>query len=374
MKNNHESDDALAAKPAVRASSTPTQMPGGWTESSADWVVPPSNASVDSPRAEPAALQASGLSVSYGKNYALQDVTFTLNQGDTLGLLGLNGAGKSTLLKVLSGAVAPATGTVQIGDQELFANVIDTRMQIGYAPDTPAVFPEFRVTEFLRYIARMRRINKRQINTSVNSIVERCGLGEVGNRIIGNLSTGYQQRVNIAQALIHSPKILILDEPGNGLDPVQLMEIRQLVSNLAPQQATIFSSHLLSEVNAVCNRVLVINSGRQVFDASLTTLSDQTNRAFEITLTNDNRPDQNPPTDHIFTHLPGVNHACKATDTKRWLVSGESLTAAHLKNMLQSRGLTVHINNSDNFLESLFKQLADTTKPATTGINSTGRA
>ena len=175
----------------------------GWTESSSDWEVPPRNNTTTSPAPATVALQARDLKFRYGAKQALSEVSFTLYQGDTLGLLGLNGAGKSTLLKVLAGALAPDTGTVHVGDNELFERTIAGRMDIGYAPDKPAVYPEFRVTEYLRFIARMRRIPRRNIKTAVDRVIERCTLGGVQKRIIGNLSTGFQQRINIAQALIH---------------------------------------------------------------------------------------------------------------------------------------------------------------------------
>lgn len=359
-KNNTVIDaasDATQAEPAVNRTKTKAQIQG-WTESSSDWLVPTDNAAVTSPAPSHVALQASNLAFSYGSMQALSDVTFTLLQGDTLGLLGLNGAGKSTLLKILAGALAPDQGTVHVGDNELFESTIAGRMDIGYAPDKPAVYPEFRVTEFLRFIARMRRIPRQQINVSVDRVIERCGLGGVRKRIIGNLSTGFQQRINIAQALIHSPGVLILDEPTNGLDPVQLLEMRALVTSLAPEQATIFSSHQLSEVNSICNRVVLIHNGSQIMDASLDTLTNNENTTFEIWLEgNENTIN--------LTELPGVSCANQITHD-HWLLTGKSLTTEHLTTMLASRGMrVVNATQTENYLESLFRQLAltDQTNP-----------
>jgi len=275
------------------------RKPAGWSESSSDWNTPPVEAS--RPSASPVALIASDLKVAYGSKIALSDISFTLYRGDTLGLLGLNGAGKSTLLKVLSGALAPHQGTVHIGENELYENQIAARMDIGYAPDRPAIYPEFRVKEFLNFIARMRRIPKSKQAPSVDLAIDKCALGEVNNRIIGNLSSGYQQRVNLAQALIHEPNILVLDEPANGLDPVQLMEMRELITTLTEEQATIFSSHLLPEVNTVCNRVLLIHTGEQILDLSLEKLSHKDNRTFELTIEADSAID--------LSTLPGVTDA-----------------------------------------------------------------
>ena len=339
---------ATQAEPVANPDNTPVRAQG-WTESSSDWQIPPRNAGVTSQAPAPVALQARDLAYRYGAKQALSDVSFTLYQGDTLGLLGLNGAGKSTLLKMLAGALAPDTGTVHVGDNELFETTIAGRMNIGYAPDKPAVYPEFRVVEFLRFIARMRRIPRRNIKTAVDQVIERCALGSVRKRVVGNLSTGFQQRINIAQALIHTPDVLILDEPTNGLDPVQLIEMRELITGLAPQQATIFSSHQLPEVNAICNRVFLIHNGLQVMDASLDKLSDSSNTTFEVRLDDSN---------FNLQDLPGVSSASQIT-SGHWLVSGKSLTTEHLTTMLTSRGQQINsISPAENYLESLFRQLA----------------
>lgn len=319
----------------------------GWSESSSDWNAPPIETG-PTPAPTPAALIANNLRVYYGANPTLKDVSFTLYQGDTLGLLGLNGAGKSTLLKVLSGALAPHAGTVHIGEHELYENQIETRKQIGYAPDKPPVYPEFRVSEFLGFIARMRRIPKPRCKHAVNDAIERCALGEVKHRIIGNLSSGYQQRVNLAQALIHQPRILVLDEPANGLDPVQLMEMRELITTLTSEQATIFSSHLLPEVNAICNRVMLIHTGQQILDSPLKQLCHKDNNSFELHVEGDAQLDD----------LPGISNACKLAD-KHWIVTGKLMTEAHLKTMLESRAIKlISLRAVNDYLEGLFQKLS----------------
>jgi len=370
VKNNNNTDNPLTdasgiasvkethAAPETQHRKIQPQVEG-WTESSSDWDVPPHNFDVTTPSPTPIVLQAQDVSVRYGALQALNQISFTLYQGDTLGLLGLNGAGKSTLLKVLAGALAPDTGTVHIGQHELFERTIAARMDIGYAPDIPAVYPEFRVTEFLRFIARMRRIPRGKIKSCINNVIERCALGDVQKRIIGNLSSGYQQRINIAQALIHTPQILILDEPTNGLDPVQLMEMRELIVSLAPEQATIFSSHLLSEVDAICNRVILVSKGTQILDTSHSSLVDAETTAFEVQLEKNNN--------FSLKDLPGIVEANKISSgfssnsgsTDHWLVTGKSITTEYLKTTLNTRGQQiVKITKIDNYLESLFRQLA----------------
>ena len=330
----------------------------GWSESSSDWNAPPIE-SEHAPAPTPAALIANNLCVQYGSTPTLKDVSFTLYQGDTLGLLGLNGAGKSTLLQVLSGALAPNSGTVHVGDHELYESQIETRMQIGYAPDKPPVYPEFKVSEFLGFIARVRRIPRSRCKQSINDAIERCALGEVKNRIIGNLSSGYQQRVNLAQALIHQPRILVLDEPANGLDPVQLMEMRELITTLTSEQATIFSSHLLPEVNAICNRVMLIHTGQQILDSPLKQLSHKDNNSFELHIENEAQ----------LHDLPGIANACRLAE-KHWIVTGRLMTEAHLKTMLESRAIKlISLRSVNNYLEGLFQRLAPGDQAASNGDN-----
>ena len=202
--NNKNTDNPLTDAENVETIAEPLAKPNqkavqaqGWADSSSDWDAPPGDDTATSPAPTPIALQARDLAFRYGAKQALSEVSFTLHQGDTLGLLGLNGAGKSTLLKIVAGALAPHNGTVHVGDNELFESTIAGRMNIGYAPDKPAVYPEFRVIEFLRFIARMRRIPRKNISATVDRAIERCALGGVQKRIIGNLSTGFQQRINI---------------------------------------------------------------------------------------------------------------------------------------------------------------------------------
>ncbi len=323
-----------------------------WTENSSDWDAPLAPALKSEPTQQSLAMQAEDLHLRYGPTQILSGISFTLHHGDTLGLLGLNGAGKSTLLKALSGAMAPERGSVHIGNNELYQNPLAARMDIGYAPDKPAIYPEFRVIEFLKFIATMRRIPKTKINSAIDNVVERCNLGEVRQRVIGNLSSGYQQRVNLAQAMIHSPRVLILDEPANGLDPVQLIEMRYLISTLSPDQATIFSSHSLSEVSAVCNRVLLVHSGHSILDSSIDLLSNSSNATFDLKLAGSNEID--------VAALPGLLAACRIK-SNHWMVTGSCMTAAHLNTLLVSRGQKIlSMTKTDNYLDSLFRQLGAT--------------
>jgi len=218
MKSDVAEDPEAATTISPDTAKTVRQSPRVWTESSSDWTAPPSG-QVGGKSDTPIALQAQSVDVQYGKRHAIENLNLTLYRGDTLGLLGLNGAGKSTFLRVLAGALAPHGGSVHVAQNEVYSDLIAARENIGYAPETPAVYPDYRVIEFLQLIARLRRIDKTKRKKAVAEIMDRCALSNVSKRVIGNLSTGYQQRVNLAQAMIHKPSVLILDEPVNGLDP-----------------------------------------------------------------------------------------------------------------------------------------------------------
>ena len=260
-----------------------------------------------------ALLCADGVSMRYGDQRALQNIDLSVKAGETVGLLGLNGAGKSTLLKILSGVLTTHQGYVSIAGVSLSRAPINARRQLGYAPDTPPLYAEFRVLEFLRFAAKLRRMKGIEANRAVERVIELCQLGDVQKRVIGNLSHGYQQRINLAQAMVHQPALLILDEPTNGLDPAQLLEIRSLIKNLGSEQATIFSSHQLAEVQANCQRVVLIDTGRKILDLGMDQLTDDNYSTVEVRL-------KQAASDSDFQHLPGFVAAC-AVNPKHWLLT-----------------------------------------------------
>jgi ABC-2 type transport system ATP-binding protein len=212
-------------------------------------------------------LVARGLTRRYGARAALVGLDLTLARGDCLGLLGLNGAGKSTTLKILSGVLAPHAGTVSIGGHDLARAPLAAKRLLGFLPDLPPLFPDARVDEYLGLCARLREV--RELEAAVARAKARCGLVDVGARLIRNLSKGYQQRVGLAQAIVHEPALLVLDEPTVGLDPVQIRDVRLLVAELAREHAVILSTHLLAEVQQICTRVAVLHEGRLVHEGPL---------------------------------------------------------------------------------------------------------
>ena len=216
-----------------------------------------------------ALLSVRSLERRFGTKQVLRGLNFTLSPGEVLGLLGRNGAGKTTCLRILSGTLAPSSGQVRIRGLDLSDAPIAARRHLGYLPETPPLYPEMRVDEYLHFCARLRRIPPGSVGRVVRRVKQRCGLEQVGRRLLGKLSKGYRQRAGLAQALIHEPDLVILDEPTDGLDPVQIREVRALIRELAPSCGVILSSHALSEVEAVCNRVLILREGEVLHETAI---------------------------------------------------------------------------------------------------------
>ncbi|MGA7979514.1 MAG: ATP-binding cassette domain-containing protein [Chromatiaceae bacterium] len=210
-----------------------------------------------------------GLERRYGERTALAAIDLHMARGEILGLLGPNGAGKTTCLQVLSGNLLPTAGTVQIHGIDLSRRPRHAKRHIGYLPERPPLYPEMRVDEYLAYCARLHRVPRLSLGKAIDRVKGRCGLAEVGRRLVGRLSKGYRQRVGIAQAIIHEPDLVILDEPTDGLDPVQIREVRELVRSLAASSGVILSSHILPEVQAVCTRVVILRDGRALHEERL---------------------------------------------------------------------------------------------------------
>ena len=214
-------------------------------------------------------IEVEHLTKNYGPRSAVKDLSFQINQGEVVGFLGPNGAGKTTTMNILA-CILPATeGKARVCGFDTFDQSLEIRKVIGYLPETPPLYQDMVVSKFLEFSAGLRNVPKKKISAAVDRVLEQCGLGEVRQRIIGRLSKGYQQRVGLAQAMIHDPKILILDEPTIGLDPIQIIEIRKLIQEVGTSRTILLSSHILPEVTQLCQRVIIINEGEIVAMDSL---------------------------------------------------------------------------------------------------------
>jgi len=230
-------------------------------------------------------IEVSHLTKMYGPRTAIDDLSFTVQKGEIVGFLGPNGAGKSTTMKILTGFMPASSGTALVAGFDVFDDPIEVKRNVGYLPETPPVYLEMQVGEYLEYAARLHQVPQSSLRSSVDSAIQKTSLGDVRNRIIGNLSKGFRQRVGLAQALVHNPKVLILDEPTVGLDVAQIIEIRELIKSLAGDHTVILSSHILPEITATCQRVLVIAKGKIVAQDSLEKLTTRLKRGLLYTMT-----------------------------------------------------------------------------------------
>jgi len=223
----------------------------------------------------PITLSVQNLSHSYGNYTAVHDVNLKLMHGEVLGLLGPNGAGKTTTMRMLTGNLAPSAGSINICGVDLLEKPREAKAHLGYLPEIPPLYQDMTVDEFLRFVAKLHQVDGLNIHTALDSVKKRCGLIDRGKQLISTLSKGYQQRVGIAQAIIHSPDIIILDEPTVGLDPNQMREIRELIRALGSTSSVILSTHILSEVESVCDRVNIMHQGQLVLNETLTALKEK---------------------------------------------------------------------------------------------------
>ncbi|MBC8479463.1 MAG: ATP-binding cassette domain-containing protein [FCB group bacterium] len=213
-------------------------------------------------------IQIENLVKHYGEVKAVQGISFEVNDGEILGFLGANGAGKSTTLKVMTGYLTPTSGNVRVNDLNILDNSLEIRQQVGYLPELNPLYPEMRVYDLLQFTASIRNINGKAFREALARVVDQCGLTGVIHRRVSECSKGYKQRIGLATAMIHDPKILILDEPVTGLDPNQIREIRGLIKDLGREKMVIISSHILQEIEATVDRIVIIDDGEIVADGT----------------------------------------------------------------------------------------------------------
>lgn len=211
-----------------------------------------------------AMIEVQNLTKRYRDRSAIEGLTFSVNEGDILGFLGPNGAGKSTTMKILTGFLPPSEGTAKVAGFDVFEQPLEVKRRIGYLPETPPLYPEMTVRGYLKFVAELKRLPGRGLKAELERVAGLTGLSDIMDRVIQNLSKGYKQRVGIAQALLGSPPVLILDEPTEGLDPSQRADVRSLIKKLAGKHTLILSTHILPEVTMTCEKVLIIHQGRMV--------------------------------------------------------------------------------------------------------------
>jgi ABC-2 type transport system ATP-binding protein len=230
-------------------------------------------------------VEANGLCMNFGPVVAVSEASFKAVPGQVLGLLGPNGAGKTTTMRILTTQIIPTAGGARVAGYDILKDAVEIRRRVGYLPETPPLYPEMEVAEYLDFVGKARGLNSADLKKRVDYVVNTCGLREVYRTTVGTLSRGYAQRTGLAQALIHDPEVLILDEPTSGLDPIQIVGVRDLVKSLAHKKTVIFSTHILQEVEAISDRVVIITEGVIVADGTIDELRARVTHKQHFTLT-----------------------------------------------------------------------------------------
>lgn len=287
----------------------------------------------------------------YSGHCAVQDLSFELHRGEVLGLLGPNGAGKTTTMNMIAGSLAPSSGRICLNGVDLLEKPLEAKARLGYLPENPPLYRELTVDEYLHYCARLNRIPRNTEDEAVQQAKARCGLASSGNRLIGNLSKGYQQRVGIAQAIIHNPAVVILDEPTVGLDPIQIREIRELIQELGAEHGVILSTHILPEVQTVCNRVLILHEGEPAYSGTLKNEAKQEANSLLIRLAR-------PPEQSSLAGLPGVEAVEELEDKQYRLGLANGTAISTLAEQLVQNGWGLEeLTPERPGLEQIFVQL-----------------
>ena len=224
-----------------------------------------------------AAITVENLTKKYGEQIAVDNISFQINKGEIVGFIGPNGAGKSTTMKILTSYMSASSGKILLNDQEVGKHPINIKKKIGYLPENNPLYSDMAIVDYLKFCAEIQGVKKSEVASRIRSMIHVCGLNPEKHKRINELSKGYRQRVGLAQALIHNPDILILDEPTTGLDPNQIIEIRSLIKDLGKEKTIILSSHILSEVETICDRIIIINLGKIVADNSFEAMKQHAN-------------------------------------------------------------------------------------------------
>lgn len=291
-------------------------------------------------------IRVNHLTKQYENVRAVNDISFEVRKGEIVGLLGPNGAGKTTTMRILTCFMPATSGSANVAGFDVFEESYEIKRRIGYLPEVPPIYPEMTVNDYLNFVATLKAVPRQHVAIAVKKTVERCNLGDVQNRLIGHLSKGYRQRVGLAQALVHNPQVLILDEPTIGLDPRQIIEMRKLIKDLAGEHTVILSTHILPEVTQTCQRIIIINEGKIVAVDTYDQLSTQLRKTdkVEIRLKNPNGAFEK------FKTIPGVIQVARDDSQK-----GTFLIECQVKDDIREELAKVSVNNNYGLLEMKVK-------------------
>ncbi len=307
-------------------------------------------------------IKVTNLTKYYGENLAVDDISFEVSKGEILGFLGPNGAGKTTTMKLITTYLTPTSGKITVDDLDVEEKSLEVRRKLGYLPEQNPLYFDMNVVDYLDYVAALDGIPDDKIMSRREEMIDVCGLEEVRNKDIGELSKGYRQRVGLAQAMINNPEVLIMDEPTSGLDPNQIIEIRNLIKKLGKQKTVILSTHILSEVQATCNRVIIVNKGKIVADGSPEELQAKSKGESMVTLEVKNNCDKNALSAAI-RNCPGVSKVELARQTDDSFIfnvyggKGADLREAISGKVMEQKAALLSMQAKQSSLEDIFREL-----------------
>jgi len=300
-------------------------------------------------------LHVSNLSHRYAMHWAIREINIEINQTGIVGLLGSNGAGKSTTMNIICGALNQTEGTVSINGIDLREEPIRAKQQIGFLPQILPLYTDLTVDEYLRYTAELRLVPSREIKNAVEEVKEKCQISHFSNRLIKNLSGGYKQRVGIAQSIIHKPSLVVMDEPTNGLDPNQLIEVRKLIRNIAQDHTVLLSSHVMSEIHALCRDIIMIEGGRVIFSDTMDAFNNYLQpQSLLMQL-------ENPPVSGALLAIPGITKVDFQSEkqVRVFFDGGEEIAERIVAASVEQGWRLRAINLEKGGLEDVFKQLSN---------------
>lgn len=309
-------------------------------------------------------IKIENLTKYYGNFLAVKDISFEVKTGEIVGFLGPNGAGKTTTMKLITTYLSQNSGKIFVDGMDTETDSLAVRKKIGYLPEQNPLYSDMNVIDYLKYAAELQSVEKTQINESVKKMVRVCGLEDVKHKDIGELSKGYRQRVGLAQAMIHNPDVILLDEPTSGLDPNQIIEIRKLIRDLGKQKTVILSTHILQEVQAVCDRVIIINNGQIVADGTTDSLQKKFQGQLKLSLTI--KKDPKAGKEKILGLFETVNGVEKAKivseDDEVWNIDilankGSDVRDAVFKKVVSSDMVLLNLHQEETSLEDIFRKL-----------------
>ena len=309
-------------------------------------------------------IKIENLTKYYGDYAAVKDISFEVKTGEIVGFLGPNGAGKTTTLKLITSYLTANNGKIYVEDIDIEEDSLGVRKKIGYLPEQNPLYPDMNVIDYLRYAAELQSVDKSRINDSIKKMVKDCGLEDVKHKDIGELSKGFKQRVGLAQAMIHNPSVLLLDEPTSGLDPNQIIEIRKLIRNLGKQKTLMLSTHILQEVQAVCDRVIIINNGEIVADGTPDSLQKkfQGQLSIHVVLKKDPRAGK----EKVLSMFESVKNVEKtrlvADEGESWILDltaskGVDVREEIFKKVVTSDMVLLELHQEETSLEDIFRKL-----------------